>query len=83
MVAWWKKPIARVTVPVLVIVGAFWALMSYGKSCVQREAAWTGFSFDRGVALVYRCDPKFGINRAFFFLWPWKKVELEKADSGA
>jgi hypothetical protein len=34
-------------------------------------------------ALVYRCAPDSGIKRAFFFLWPWKKVELEKVDSGA
>jgi len=24
-----------------------------------------------------------GIRRAYFFVWPWKKIELEKMDVGA
>ena len=78
-----RKLVVRVAVPVLAIAGILWALVSYGKSCVERDAVWTGFSLDRGIALVYRCAPDSGIKRAFFFLWPWRRVELEKKDSGA
>lgn len=77
------KPIVRFALPVLAIAGALCALVNYGKSRIERDAVWTGFSFSRGVALVYRCAPESGIRRAFFFLWPWKKVELQKIDSGA
>ena len=78
-----RKLMSRVAIPILAAVGVLWALIAYGKYCVDRNAVWSGVSFDRGVALVYRCSPDSGIKRAFFFLWPWKKVELEKVDSGA
>jgi len=68
---------------VLAALGLLWALVAYGKYCVSRNTAWSGFSFERGVALVYRCSPDSGIKRAFVFLWPWKEFELEKVDSGA
>jgi len=71
------------TIPILAVIGVLWALVAYGRYCVDRNASWSGFSFEHGVALVYRCDPHSGIKRAFFFLWPWKKVEPEKVDSGA
>lgn len=79
----WRKHLIQVLLPVLVLAAALGVLVSYGKSCVERNAVWEGFSFERGVALVYRCSPDSGIRRAYFFIWPWKKVELEKMDVGA
>ena len=79
----WRKHLVHVALLVLVLGVAFGALVSYGKSCVERNAVWEGLSFERGLALVYRCSPDSGIRRAYFFIWPWKKVELEKMDVGA
>ena len=59
------------------------ATIAYGKHCIQRGARWTGVSFDRGVALVFLCEPESRIRHAFFYVWPWEKVELEKINPGA
>ena len=79
----WRKRLIRMVLPVLALAAALGVLVLYGRFCVQRNAVWEGFSFDRGLALVYRCSPDSGIRRAYFFIWPWKKVELEKMDVGA
>jgi len=67
----------------LVLAVADWALVTYARSSIARGARWKGISFERGVSLVFVCDPRSGIDRTFFFLWPWRKVELEKRDPGA
>lgn len=58
-------------------------LVAYGKQCIGRGARWMGFSFEGGLALVFMCEPQSGIRRAFFYVVPFKKVSLEKIDSGA
>jgi hypothetical protein len=55
----------------------------HAKQCIQRGARWTGISLDGGLALVFVCEPQSGIRRAFFHVWPWKKIVLEKINSGA
>jgi hypothetical protein len=40
-------------------------------------------SFTDGIALVFACEPQSGIRNAHFHLWPWKKIDLEKINSGA
>jgi hypothetical protein len=62
---------------------SLWGAVSYGKGVVQRGARWTGFSFEGGIALVYECDPAFRIVRAYFYLWPFKRVALQKMPTGA
>ena len=83
MIGFSRGRLVGMAAPLVGLGAILWALVSYGKACVERDAVWVGFSFDRGVALVYRCGPNSGIKRAFFYVWPWKKVELEKQDSGA
>jgi hypothetical protein len=69
-------------VALLLVIGG-WGLVTYAKSSIERGARWQGVAFDHGLALVFVCDPQTGINRAFFFVWPWRKVALEKRDPGA
>ena len=71
-----------VLIAIIGVVGT-WALVSYARSCIQRDARWVGMSFTDGIALVFACEPRSGTRRAYFHLWPWKKTELEKIDSGA
>jgi hypothetical protein len=69
-----------------IVVAAFVALYGavlYGKKVINRGARWVGFSFEDGVALVYVCAPSSRIRRAYFYLWPFKRVELEKMTTGA
>ena len=70
---------------VIAIIGAIgtWSLVSYAQSCIQRGAGWIGISFSDGIALVFICEPQSGIRSARFYLWRWKKIELEKIGSGA
>lgn len=69
----------------IAIIGAVgtWSLVSYARSCIQRDARWVGMSFTDGIALVFACEPQSGIRNAHFHLWPWKKIDLEKINSGA
>ena len=70
---------------VVLILGAMgtWSMVRYAEYCIKRGARWNGISFDRGIALVFTCQPGSGIRRALFYVWPWKKVEMEKVPSGA
>jgi hypothetical protein len=67
----------------LALALALWGAVSYGKGVVQRGARWRGFSFEGGIALVYECDPASRIVRAYFYLWPFKRVALQKMPTGA
>jgi len=40
-------------------------------------------SFTDGIPLVSACEPQSGIRGARFHLWPWKKIEVQKINSGA
>ena len=73
----------RLVVAAAVACLAIGAMVAYGKHCIQRGARWTGVSFDRGVAFVFVCEPESRIRHALFYVWPWKKVELEKFETGA
>lgn len=79
--------IARAMRFLAVVVAITWigigSVVWYAKRCIEREARWTGLSRDGGLALVFVCDPRTGIRRAFFHVWPWKKIVLEKINSGA
>jgi hypothetical protein len=81
--------IGRLRTPVVVIVSVAvlavivsWQLISYGRYCIQRGAEWKGVSLRHdGLALVYLCAQESGIRHAYFFLWPFKRVTLEKINS--
>ena len=70
---------------VIVIIDAIgtWPLVCYAQSCIQRGARWMNISFTDGFALVSACEPQSGIRGAGFHLWPWKKIEVQKINSGA
>jgi hypothetical protein len=54
-------------------------LVLYARHAIQRGARWQGVSLqNEGLALVFMCEPQSGIRRAFFFVRPWARVELEK-----
>jgi hypothetical protein len=66
---------------VVVALGITGAVL-YGRQVIDRGARWRGVSFYDGVALVYVCDPASGIRHAYFYLWPFKRVTLEKMSTG-
>jgi hypothetical protein len=76
---------AAVVLASLVVLATvvFWQMVSAGKQSIQRGAHWTGVSLNHdGLAIVYLCDPDSGIRHAYFFLWPFGRVSLEKIDGG-
>jgi len=73
----------RLTVAFAIACIVVASLVAYGKHCIQRGARWRGFSLENGIALVFICEPGSGVRRAFFYLVPFKKVELEKINPGA
>ena len=77
------RVLRRLTVFAAIVCLVTGLLVAYGKHCIGRGARWTGFSLEGGLALVFMCEPESGIRRAFFYVVPFKKVSLEKIDSGA
>jgi hypothetical protein len=75
--------VGAATIGAFLVVGILgWELVSYGKFCIQRRAEWKGLSLRQdGLALVYLCPPDTGVGRAYFFVWPFKTVKLEKLNA--
>ena len=75
------RVVRRLTVFAAIVCLVTGLLVAHGKHCIGRGARWDGFSLQGGVALVFICKPDSGIQRAFFYIVPFKKVSLEKIDS--